>query len=596
MISKWETSKVKDSENKYMLLLKCELKDILKIVKKLGAVCSRPERIISSDYNFLIYLFDFNEEVDKKLRKTIEEITSGRITDTESSTVVSNAQVDFVSAGSVKNNEVDSLSIPMPDLEVKAQQRNIEDTKPPIVEAKPQEKGKEETDRKVIKSFGPAVPASQSMRMSLDKIKKSAEEEGKEKDEKAKKSQTKVNKTVIESLRLKWSIELPLNPTLSFQTLITASHNRFAHAAAMAVVENPGVMYNPILIYGPRGNGKSHFIHSMSYGLSSTIGQKDIFVTSGVKFSMGVNLAIKNSFLDSLEKIINDCKVIIIDDIHLMLINKENKSFISKVINNSMQSNKQVVFSSLFSPQELEPLENMLGIQFSQGWMVDIKPPNPQTYRMILNQILTNMDIKLSEDHIKNFFVVKNMDFRTVNKILFRMKKLEKYISPFNPSLLHQDLIAMLIGEKDDMSSPSEKEISGANFYAANDDESFYKWGVFCPKNMKNYVNYVFNKMKEELSKTLSMDISWKNIFVEEYDPDEVYGIPFKIGNFVVDKNINGLVVIGPPPTSALSAKEEEFRHITEKIMESLNIKTGWIYLNRLKAKSMYLNAILDLI
>ena len=53
-------------------------------------------------------------------------------------------------------------------------------------------------------------------------------------------------------------MELPLIPTYSFQTLIAGSHNRFAHAAAMAVVENPGVIYNPLLLFGPPGTGKTH--------------------------------------------------------------------------------------------------------------------------------------------------------------------------------------------------------------------------------------------------------------------------------------------------------------------------------------------------
>jgi hypothetical protein len=53
---------------------------------------------------------------------------------------------------------------------------------------------------------------------------------------------------------------------------------------------------------------------------------------------------------------------------------------------------------------------------------------------------------------------------------------------------------------------------------------------------------------------------------------------------------------MGPPPTSALSSKEQEFSHLTEKILESMNIKTAWIYSNKLKAESVYLTAILDLI
>lgn len=589
MIKKWEVLKAQDvkNANKHQLLLKCELKDILKIVKKLGAVCSRPERIISKDYNFIVYLFDYNKEIDLKLKNTIEEISSGKTTQ------VATVEKKSETAASVQ----EEISIPVPDLEIKKEEK-IEIPVPKIEKKEevkePKKDEKEISDRK--KTFGPVVPKSQSMRMAREEIKKEEEKEKVEEAKKLEENKGELSRRSLEKIRLKWSIELPLNPMLSFQTLITGSHNRFAHAAAMAVVENPGVMYNPILIYGPVGNGKSHFIHSMSYGLSSTIGQKNIFVTNGVKFSIGVNLAIKEGFIDSLEKIINDCKVIIIDDIHLMLINKENKQFISKVISGSMQSNKQVVFSSLFSPQELEPLENMLGIQFSQGWMVDIKQPNPQTYRLILNQILSNMDIKLSEEHIKNFFINKSMDFKTVNKTLFRMKKLEKYLSPINQSLLHQDMISMLLGDKDDFSMPSEGEIKGANVYSSQSEDSFYKWGFFCPKGMKEYVNYMGAKLKETSSQKLSMEIEWKNVFVEEYDPDEIYGIPFKIGNYVLDKNINGLIVMGPPPTSALSSKEQEFSHLTEKILESMNIKTAWIYSNKLKAESVYLAAILDLI
>jgi len=577
MIEKWEITKI---GSKKALILKGELKDILKIVKKMGAVCSRPEKIVNKDYNFVIYLLKDNFEIEQKLNSVIKDILAGKITATK------------VAEDKIEKKVVDDIPIPIPELEIKSEIKKEETAS---VESPKEEKHEEKKVSVRKKSFGPVIPKSQSVRIKVDDNK--IKEETIQKKEEETKVETNITQRTVEKIRMKWSIELPLNPMLSFQTLITASHNRFAHAASMAVVENPGVMYNPILIYGAIGSGKSHFIHSMSYGLSSTIGQKNIFVTNGVKFSMGVNLAIRDGFIDALEKVINDCKVIIVDDIHLMLINKENKAFISKVINNSMQSNKQVVFSSLFSPAELEPLENMLGIQFSQGWMVDIKVPNPQTYRLILNQILTNMDIKLSEDDIKKIFVNKSMDFRTVNKMLFRMKKLEKYLTPINQSLLHQDMLYMLMGEKDDHTMPSDAEIKGTNLYSSQSvDDSFYKWGFFCPKGMKDYVNYVLAKMKVILNKKLSVDLDWKMVFIEEYDTDEVYGIPFKIGSFVMDKNINGIIVLGPPPTSALSPKEAEFSHLTEKILESMNVKTGWIHSNKLKAESVYLCALLDLI
>ena len=580
MIEKWKILAPDEKTKKHKLLLKCELKDILSLVKNLGAICSRPERIISSDYNFVIYFLEYNEEIEEKVKKEIEKIISKNISQASKK----------VEEEKYKTSEIE---IPIPDIEIK------EEIIPPKIE---DVKIKKEEKTIIEPPPPPPKPPSSPVKEELHTKTHSKKTEV----EKKEKSILEDRKTVkqpkdekeYDKMRLKWSIELPLNPMMSFQTLITASHNRFAHAASMSVVENPGVMYNPILIYGGIGVGKSHFIHSMSYGLSSSIGQKNIFVTNGVKFSIGVNLAIKENFIDKLEKIINECKVIIIDDLHLMLINKDNKQFISRIIDSSMKANKQVVFSSLFPPSQLEPLENLLEINLSQGWMVDIKQPSPQTYRMILNQILTNMDIKLSEGDINKFFVAKLMDFKNVNKYLFRMKKFEKYLIASSNSMLHQDMLSILLGEKDDISMVNDSDLRNASNYTPSfkENKSIYKWGFFFPKGMKDYVNYVFLKLDEVSKKYLSTDIGWSSVFVEEYDTDETFGLPFRIGNYLLEKNVNGLILIGPPSTSPLSAKEIEFSHLTEKIAESMNIKFGYISFTKLKGDSSYLNTILELI
>ncbi|MGC8866873.1 MAG: DnaA ATPase domain-containing protein [Elusimicrobiales bacterium] len=566
MIGKWEIRKI---GSKKALLLKGDFKDIVNIIKKIGPMLSRPERLLKGDYNFIMYILKSNDLTEEKIKKAIENITS-KITEKKQKDIEKKEDIKDLS----KDKEVE---IPMPDFEVKLETK---------------EEKKEESI--IIPKGGPVTPK----RISEDSVDKKDGKKTEQKPDHKKLTpppSPKLSQRSIDRLKMRWSIELPLNPTLSFQTLITGSHNRFAHAASMAVVENPGVMYNPILIWGPIGSGKSHFIHSMSYGLSSTMGQKNIFVTNGVKFSVGVTLAIKEGFIDSIAQLIENSKVIIVDDIHLMLINKENKAFISKVISDCMSSNKQVIFSSLFSPKELEPLESMLGIEISQGWMVDIKPPNPQTYKAILNQILTNMDVKLSEDDIKRFFVDRSLDFRTLTVMLFRMKKLEKYISSQKQSLLHQDLLDMLFGDNDDLSSPTPQEIKDVNRYASSPD-SFYKWGIFYPKGMKDYVNYVLYKLSQTFSSIIKTSLSWYLVFEEEYDPEEVYGVAFKIGNTVLEKNVNGIIVIGPQPTSPLAAREAEFRHLVDKIVESLNVRSAWIYSSRLKSQSNYLNALLDLI
>lgn len=574
MIENWE---IKQIGNKKALLIKGDFKDILAIVKKVGPILSRPERFLSGDYNFIMYILKDSDSVEEKIKTTLNEISKMDAKKTKSH--ILKKEIDKKEE---KTKIEEDISIPMPELEIKIKEDITT---------------KEDSKRVVLPSKGPVIPKSQSVRIKKEDLNKDAKhEEKKAKSEEQVLQSPKLTQRTLDRLKLRWSIELPLNPMMSFQTLITGSHNRFAHAASMAVVENPGVMYNPILIWGPMGSGKSHFIHSMSYGLSSTIGQKNMFVTNGIKLSVGVNIALKSGFLDVISNLIENSKVIIIDDVHLMLINNENRDFISKVINTCMRTNKQVVFSSLFSPKDLEPLETMLGVDISQGWMVDIKYPNPQVYRMILDQILFNMDVKLAEDYIKKFFISRSLDFRTVTMLLSRMKKFEKYILASNPNLMHHDLIEMLLGDNDDNTNPLEDEIKSSPTFSSLSSDSFYKWGMFYPSGMSDYVNYICNEMKRIAKDVINIDLDWHIVFMEEYDANEVYGVPFKIGNYVLDKNVNGVIILGPPPSTNLSTKEAEFKHLVEKILESLNVKCGWIYSSRLKARSVYLNAILSLI
>lgn len=437
---------------------------------------------------------------------------------------------------------------------------------------------------------GHAIPPSTSLRTK--------KEEAKKEDDKAVKQELKkeIPKDISMRIKSKWPIELPLNPTLSFQTLIAGPHNRFAHAAAMAVVENPGVMYNPLLIFGPQGIGKSHFIHAIGYGLSSSIGQKNIFVTHAVKFSRGIDMAIEQKTIENLEKMLSEIKVFIIDDIDLLMITESNRPYISRILNDCVAANKQIIVSSMFPPKSLAPLEENLGFQFTQGWMVDIKVPNAQTYRMILNQMLSAIDIKISEDDIKTLFVSKMADFRTVSKILNYSKKMEKYMSVLDPSLIHKDFISMLMGlSGDDETFPTDEEAAAAPASLSVKDQ-WFKWGVFYPRGLKNHANYAMANLKAYASSELKIDLVWEQVFTEEYDPDEIYGIPFKIGEIATSNKVNGVIIIGPQSTSALGSKEAEFKTLTEKILESFSLKAAWLESSRLKARGNYLRALMELI
>ena len=664
MINKWEISPSPTDKNKlrHKLTLKCDMKDIFFIVKKLGSVCSRPEKT-TGGYNFIIYLSKLEMDTMTKLKDVIKSLSAIKEEVDASASVqeagISNEPVfdlsqikekeDSARAGKAAGQAPDivpqlgGMNFAPPKLvppvtgmpsqppvipPAAAVPSQVERPQPaqaqPVPRARPPEnpavpetpaepekkeavgKAPEPAVRKEdpkpdtpssrlglsVPSFGPpkaarpsGAPPSQTGRMKREEPKK---------EEKAPAPESKPQESARS--KLKWPVELPLNPTLSFQTLIAGPHNRFAHAAAMAVVENPGVMYNPLLIFGPQGIGKSHFMHSMAYGLSSSIGQKNMFVTDAMKLSIGVDLAIKQGWISSIEKILQQAKVVIIDDINLFMLTETSKPYISKLLNECVTSNKQVIVSSLFPPKSLGPLEEALNFQFTQGWMVDIKLPNTQTCRMILNQMLMNMDIKLSEDDIKSIFISKMMDFRTLGKVLSASKKLEKYMATIDSSVIHQDLLSMLTGMGgEDESYPTEYDISDADSFSVPSEKQWFRWGLFYPRGMEKESKFVLMKLRD-FAKEININLVWNQVFMEEYNPDEVLGLPFKLGNLASQKDINGLIVLGPQPTSAIGAKEQEFRHLTEKILESFSIKTAWIEASRLKARSNYLKAIMELL
>ncbi len=392
-------------------------------------------------------------------------------------------------------------------------------------------------------------------------------------------------------------MELPLIPTYSFQTLVAGSHNRFAHAAAMAVVENPGVIYNPLLIFGGPGTGKTHFINSISYGLSSAMGQNNIFVTDGIRFSKGVELAAKDGSLGRLEAILAKVKALIIDDAHLLMISPANQKFISKLLNDFVAQNKQIVVSTVFPPKALSGLEDAVGFQFTQGWMVDLKMVGAQAYKAIIGQLMQGLDIKISDADTNAIFAQKQMPFGEAVKDFEGMKKLEKFVVNAMNKYSHEQLFDMLLGlsEVPDSTGLSEEDIRRAAACKLSPKDEWFKWGIFYPKGQKQEADFALFSL-HECAKELGLNTEWNQVFTEEYNPDELYGIPFKIGNYALERGVNGVIVLGPQPTSALGAQEGEFRHITLKITDSFGIKGGWLPSDKIKSKAAYTRILMGLV
>ncbi|MFA6584344.1 MAG: DnaA/Hda family protein, partial [Elusimicrobiaceae bacterium] len=198
--------------------------------------------------------------------------------------------------------------------------------------------------------------------------------------------------------RARWTMEIPINPACTAETLIP-SVNRFAHAAVLSVISNPGGTYNPLLLHGPAGTGKTHYLMAIAYGLSTKKGFEKIFVTNGLKLSRGVYQMSKQGSLDSFEQNFLTMDALLIDDIHLMALSDENTPYISRWLAQFRSDRKQIVVTSAVAAQELRELENRLNFEFDSGTSaIQLKEPSADQRKKIVVSSMEKTEMILSEE------------------------------------------------------------------------------------------------------------------------------------------------------------------------------------------------------
>lgn len=178
------------------------------------------------------------------------------------------------------------------------------------------------------------------------------------------------------------TFETNLNPQYTFDNFIVGESNKFAHATALAVAENPGYMYNPLFIYGNSGLGKTHLMHAIGNYIHKNSSKTVLYVTSEkfVSDFIGINKKNKdgNNF-DSVEIFKNKYRnvdVLIIDDIQYLGNANQTQQEFFNTFNDLYGNNKQIIISSDRSPDDLKLLEDRLRTRFNWGLTINILQPD----------------------------------------------------------------------------------------------------------------------------------------------------------------------------------------------------------------------------
>lgn len=210
-------------------------------------------------------------------------------------------------------------------------------------------------------------------------------------------------------------VEHNLNPKYSFDTFVVGSSNRFAHAASIAVAQNPGNAYNPLFIYGGVGLGKTHLMQAIGHSILSKNKRANVCYVSSEKFTNEMIDSIQNRNTLAFRNRYRNVDVLLIDDIQFLSGKEQTQEEFFHTFNTLYDAHKQIILSSDRQPKEISKMEARLVSRFEWGLVTDLQPPDMETRAAILKQKAELSGIQLTDE----------LTFFLAEKIKTNIRKLE---------------------------------------------------------------------------------------------------------------------------------------------------------------------------
>ncbi|MDO8481886.1 MAG: chromosomal replication initiator protein DnaA [bacterium] len=192
-----------------------------------------------------------------------------------------------------------------------------------------------------------------------------------------------------------------LNPRYTFETFVVGPFNQLAHAASKAVLERPGLAYNPLFIYGSTGHGKTHLIQAIGNNFKKVHANKKVLYVTSERFAVDYINAVRAGRANGFKDQYRQYDVLIMDDVQFIANTEKTQEELFHLFNALHDNNKQIVFSSDKHPNFLPGFEERLKGRFSAGMIAEIPEPDVESRTAIIKAKIEQHGFSIPDDIIQ---------------------------------------------------------------------------------------------------------------------------------------------------------------------------------------------------
>ena len=223
------------------------------------------------------------------------------------------------------------------------------------------------------------------------------------------------------AIKKKVDSSLPEMAGYTFDRFIVGSSNKFAHAAAIAVAENPGKTYNPLFIYGNSGLGKTHLLLAIGQQIHEKNPEKSIVYIKGDEFTNELVKSIKDGTAEEFRQKYRNADLFLVDDIQFIAGKQQTQNEFFHTFNNIFEAGHQIVITSDRPPLEMSILDDRLRTRFEWGLMADIQPPDLETRMAITRNKAGQLGLLLSDDAVEYIATNITANIRQLEGVIKRL-------------------------------------------------------------------------------------------------------------------------------------------------------------------------------